>query len=136
MCPVEQVVIPCAGRVQPEHVLKVFETGMDAVCVVACEGDNCHTLQGSRRCERRVDYLRGLLDQVGVGAERLLFFRLPGSAREDMAQGIAAAGATCSAEPAHAAPSTLQKLHSIRDQVTARVLTLPPSPLRASEVSD
>jgi coenzyme F420-reducing hydrogenase delta subunit len=133
-CPVEQVTIPCAGRLQPEHVLKVFETGADAVCVVACEDDNCHTLKGSRRCERRVEYVRGLLDQVGVGSERLLFFRLPGSAREDLALGIAAPAPTGLREPAEPAPSMMGKVRSIRDQLMVRVRSLPPSPLRASEM--
>jgi nicotinamide mononucleotide adenylyltransferase len=128
--------VPCAGRIQPEHVLKVFESGMDAVCVVACEDDNCHTLQGSRRCERRVDYVRGLLEEVGILADRLLLFRLPGSAREDMAQAIAPAAAPRATEDARAPLAALQKLYSIRDQVTARVHTLPPSPLRSSELSD
>jgi coenzyme F420-reducing hydrogenase delta subunit len=132
--PVEQVIVPCAGRLQPEHVLKVFETGMDAVCVVACEDDNCHTLEGSRRCERRLEYVRGLLEQVGVGSERLLFFRLPGSAREDQALGMAATAPTGLAEPAEAAPSTTPKLRSIRDQLMVRVRSLPPSPLRAAEM--
>ena len=36
-------------------------------CVVACDEDNCHHLEGSRRCARRVDYLRGILDEVGLG---------------------------------------------------------------------
>jgi hypothetical protein len=115
-------------------VLKVFETGADAVCVVACEDDNCHTLQGSRRCERRLDYVRGLLEQVGMASERLLFFRLPGSAREDMALGVAAAAPAGLAEPAEAAPSLTQKFRSIRDEVMVRVRTLPPSPLSASEL--
>jgi nicotinamide mononucleotide adenylyltransferase len=124
---IEQVVLPCAGRLQPEHVLKVVEAGADAVCVVACENDNCHTLEGSRRCERRVEYVRGLLEEVGVGAERLLFFRLPGSARGDLALGMAN---TVPAERVRAPSSVAEKLRFIRDQVMVRVRTLPPSPLR------
>jgi coenzyme F420-reducing hydrogenase delta subunit len=125
---VEQIILPCAGRLQPEHVLKVFESGADAVCVVACESDNCHTLEGSRRCERRVAYVRALLDEAGVGSERLLFFRLPGSAREDLALGMATP--TRPAEQAQAPSSVAAKLGVIQDQMMVRVRALPPNPLR------
>jgi coenzyme F420-reducing hydrogenase delta subunit len=82
---VREVMVPCTGRLQPEHFLKAFDAGADLVCVVACEGTNCHTLEGSRRAQRRVEYVRRLLDETGVGGERLLMTYLPGSAREDMA---------------------------------------------------
>lgn len=82
---VEQVIVPCAGRLQPEHIMKAFESGASIVSVVACQDDNCHYLEGSRRCARRIEHLRTLLDEVGLGGERLLLFSLPGTASEDMA---------------------------------------------------
>lgn len=87
--PVRELLVPCTGRLQPEHLLKAFEAGADVVCVIGCEEDNCHTLEGSRRCARRINYVRGLLDQIGIGKDRLWLLRLPGSAREDMALGVA-----------------------------------------------
>jgi F420-non-reducing hydrogenase iron-sulfur subunit len=83
---VEEILVPCTGRLQPEHVLKSFELGADLVCVVACDEDNCHHLEGSMRCARRVDYLRDILDEVGLGGDRLMLFHLRGSAAEDMAR--------------------------------------------------
>ena len=68
--PVQQVLLPCTGRLQPEHVLKAFESGADLVCAVACQEDNCHYLEGSQRCARRVDYLRSILQAVGLSGER------------------------------------------------------------------
>jgi len=50
---------------QPEHVLKAFESGARLVCAVACSEDNCHHLEGSKRCARRVDYVKGILDEIG-----------------------------------------------------------------------
>ena len=78
--PVKQVLLPCTGRLQPEHVLKAFEAGAELVCAVACEEDNCHYLEGSKRCARRVDYLRSILREIGLGGERLMLFHLPGTA--------------------------------------------------------
>ena len=74
-----EIVVPCTGKLQPEHLLKAFEAGADAVCVIACARDNCHYLEGSRRAERRVEYVRKLLDEIGLGADRLLVFHLAAS---------------------------------------------------------
>jgi hypothetical protein len=121
--PVEQVLLPCAGRLQPEHVLKAFEAGADVVCAIGCREDNCHHLEGSRRCARRVDHVRSILDDVGLGRDRLLFFTLPGSAAEDLALGAA--------RPAPASDPTqlAERVAAVRDQVVANVERLPPSPL-------
>ena len=73
--PFQQVVVPCTGRLQPEHVLKAFESGSSVVSVVACQDDNCHYVEGSRRCTRRIDFIRSLLNEMGLGEERLLLFQ-------------------------------------------------------------
>jgi hypothetical protein len=80
---VHEVVLPCTGRLQPEHLLKAFEAGADAVCVITCARDNCHYLEGSQRAARRVEYVRELLDEIGLGGERLLVFHLAASGQED-----------------------------------------------------
>jgi len=74
---VRQIVIPCAGRLQPEHVLKAFESGSSVVSIIACQDDNCHFIEGSRRCALRVDYVRSILNEIGLGDERLLLSYLP-----------------------------------------------------------
>lgn len=82
---VEQIILPCTGRLQPEHVLRAFESGSSIVSVVACREDNCHYAEGSRRCALRVDYIRSILKEIGLGEGRLLLSYLPGSASEDLA---------------------------------------------------
>jgi coenzyme F420-reducing hydrogenase delta subunit len=86
--PVHEVVLPCTGRLQPEHLLKAFEAGADAVCVITCAQDDCHYLEGSRRAEKRVGYVRELLDEIGLGAQRLTLFQL--AASEELGSGAAA----------------------------------------------
>ncbi|OFW57086.1 MAG: hypothetical protein A2133_06205 [Actinobacteria bacterium RBG_16_64_13] len=124
--------MPCTGRLQPEHVLKAFESGADLVCTVACEEDNCHYLEGSQRCTRRVDYIRGILDEVGLGAERLLLFHLPGTAAEDTALGAAGVVPACSSEVGDA------RVAAIRAGVLQALDGLGPNPLHAAlaEVTD
>jgi coenzyme F420-reducing hydrogenase delta subunit len=85
--PVREVLVACTGRLQPEHVLKAFEAGADLVVTVSCDKDDCRYLQGSERWARRVDYVRTVLDEVGLGGRRLMLFYLPGGATEDAATG-------------------------------------------------
>jgi F420-non-reducing hydrogenase iron-sulfur subunit len=125
--PVEEVLVPCAGRLQPEHLLKVIEDGADAIGVICCEEGNCHHLEGNRRCSRRLDYVGGLLDQLGLGKDRLMAFRLPGSAKEDMALGLGAG--LPSLADAGAQATMKRKIAEVRDAFVARLATIPRSPL-------
>jgi nicotinamide mononucleotide adenylyltransferase len=64
--------------------LRAIEAGADLVCIVACEENNCHFLEGSKRAQRRTQYVQQLLEEIEVGGERILLLHLPGSARQDM----------------------------------------------------
>jgi coenzyme F420-reducing hydrogenase delta subunit len=121
--PAQEVLVPCTGRIQPEHVLKAFESGARLVCAIACGEDNCHYLEGSKRCARRVDYLRGLLDDVGLGGERLVLFNLPGTAAEDTALAAGRPASSFSLETAEA------EVAAIRAAVVDILQTLTPTPL-------
>jgi coenzyme F420-reducing hydrogenase delta subunit len=83
-CEVQEILVPCSGRLQPEHLLKAFENGADLVCVVACEKDNCSFVEGSRRAGIRGAFVSGLLDEIGIGGERLMLVYLPGSAHDEL----------------------------------------------------
>ena len=122
---VEEVVVPCTGRLQPEHMLKAFEAGATAVCIVGCQEDNCHNTEGSCRAARRVQYVQGLLDQIGLGGARLMLFHLPGSAREDMAVG---AGNTVE-QQSHSNGESTQQIRDIATRVGERLRSLTPNPM-------
>jgi F420-non-reducing hydrogenase iron-sulfur subunit len=40
---------------------------------------DCHFLEGNLRAKERVEYTRGLLDEIGLGAERLEMFHIGAS---------------------------------------------------------
>jgi len=65
------VALPCSSKVQTPHLLKILEQGAQGVLVVACPETACRFLVGSGRVRNRIDYVRGLLDQAGVGAWRI-----------------------------------------------------------------
>jgi coenzyme F420-reducing hydrogenase delta subunit len=122
--PVKEVVVPCAGRLQPEHFLKALEDGADAIGVICCEEGNCHHLEGNHRCARRLAYVDGMLQQIGLGSGRLKIFHLPGSAKEDMALGLNPSAAS----PLDPAMSI--KVAAVRDAFVAHLATVAPSPMR------
>ena len=121
--PVDEIMVSCAGRLQPENVLKAFESGARLVCAVACGEDNCHHLEGSKRCARRVDYVKGILDEIGLGAERLLLCHMPGTAAQDLALG---AGRPA---PVYDPEAATEAVAVVRATVIATLDTLTPTPL-------
>jgi hypothetical protein len=100
------------------------------VCAVACQEDNCHHLEGSMRCARRVDYLRDVLDEIGLSGERLMLFHLPGTAAEDMALG------TGNQEPACAVDTEDPRVAAIRNEVLRALDRLAPNPLYTGSVAE
>ena len=127
--PVREVLVPCTGRIQPEHVLKAFESGADVVCAVACQEDNCHYLEGSKRCARRVDYLRSILDEVGLGGRRLMLFHLPGTAAEDLALAAGKPVAACTYEARDA------RVAAVRDGLMQALSGLAVNPMQTVPVA-
>ena len=124
--PAVQILLPCTGQLQPEHILKVFEEGYDAVCVIACQEDNCHCLEGSKRVRLRVDYVRRMLDEMGLGGNRLMLFNLPGSARQDMVLGLEKTDGSKSAQDLSG------RVQAIVSEAMCVLESLPPSPFRKS----
>ena len=68
--------VPCTGRVDVIHMLKALENGADGVYLAGCLEGECHYLAGNLRAKKRVGYARQLLDECGVGAERLAMYNL------------------------------------------------------------
>jgi hypothetical protein len=125
---VREIALPCTGRLQPEHLLKAFEAGADLVCVVACAESDCHYLEGSRRAERRVGYVEKLLDEIGLGGERLMLFHLARST-----QGNATPGHVPERPPLRNKLNQDESTSGLAvagETVTARLSTLSPNPLR------
>ncbi|MDR3592108.1 MAG: hydrogenase iron-sulfur subunit [Negativicutes bacterium] len=75
----ELVELPCAGRIDARMLLRAFEQGADAVFVVGCPTHECLNLQGSARAEKRIGRVKALLDDIGLGHERLMLYRVSGT---------------------------------------------------------
>ena len=68
---IKLVKLPCTGKTDARYLLEAFEQGADGVCVVGCPIGNCHHVQGNERGRSRVKYTRKLLDEIGLGSDRL-----------------------------------------------------------------
>lgn len=67
--------LPCSSKIEPSYPLKMLADGADGVLVVACPEGHCRNLIGNVRAEKRINYVRSLLDKAGMGAERLTLER-------------------------------------------------------------
>jgi F420-non-reducing hydrogenase iron-sulfur subunit len=68
--------LPCTGKIDVIHILRAFEKGADGVYVVGCMEGDCHFNQGNFRARKRVEQAAKILDQVGVGGDRVHMYNL------------------------------------------------------------
>lgn len=73
---VKIIKVPCTGRVDIIHILKAFEGGADGVYLVGCLEGDCHYLTGNLRAKKRLQYLRGLLEESGIGGGRVTMYNM------------------------------------------------------------
>lgn len=97
---------PCSGKVDIRLLLQAFEDGADGVYVAGCMDGDCHFLKGNIRAKKRVNAAKKILDEVGVGGERLEMFNLSGSMGPRFAE--------------------------IANEMTERILRLGPNPLNTA----
>ncbi len=57
-------------------ILRAFESGVDGVYLAGCLEGECHFLRGNLRAKKRVQYVKGLLDEVGLGGARLEMYNM------------------------------------------------------------
>ncbi|MGI9953285.1 hydrogenase iron-sulfur subunit [Moorellaceae bacterium AZ2] len=76
---VRLVELPCTGKVDVRVLLGAFEEGADGVYVAGCLEGDCHFLKGNIRARKRVEYAKKLLDEIGIGGERLEMYNLSSS---------------------------------------------------------
>ncbi len=75
---VKLVKLPCTGKTDTRYILKAFEDGADGVYVVGCSLGNCHHVRGNERAYARVQRTKKMLDDIGLGGERLDMFFVSG----------------------------------------------------------
>jgi F420-non-reducing hydrogenase iron-sulfur subunit len=78
--------LPCTGKTDIRYLLEAFEQGADGVYVIACPIGNCHHVRGNERGLARLKRAKKILDDIGIGGERLDMFFMSGSQAQAYAQ--------------------------------------------------
>jgi len=68
--------VPCSGRVDILHLLKAIEDGADGVYIAGCLEGECHFLTGNLKARRRVNYVKKVLEELGIEPERVEMYNL------------------------------------------------------------
>ena len=78
--------VPCAGSISTSHVLEALSEGAAGVMVITCHEGNCHSETGNRHARRRVEYLSGHLDSIGLIGNRLTIETLAANMETEFVQ--------------------------------------------------
>jgi len=73
---VKIIQLPCSGRVDILHLLRAIEDGADGVYVAGCLEGECHFLTGNVKAKKKVQYVKNVLEEIGVEPERVEMFNL------------------------------------------------------------
>jgi len=65
------VKMACSSMVKDVFLLRAFEAGADAVAVFVCPEGQCRYVEGNIRAIKRVNFVKNLLDEIGLGGGRL-----------------------------------------------------------------
>jgi coenzyme F420-reducing hydrogenase delta subunit len=68
--------VPCTGRVDILHLLKAIEDGADGVYVAGCLEGDCHYLTGNLKAKKRVNYVKKVLEGIGMEPERVEMYNM------------------------------------------------------------
>ncbi|MBT3312129.1 MAG: hydrogenase iron-sulfur subunit [Desulfobacterales bacterium] len=78
--------VPCSGKVDAIHIIKALEKGADGVLVAGCLEGDCHFKNGNIEASKKVTYIKNLLDEIGIGGERVEMVLMSAGMGERFAQ--------------------------------------------------
>ena len=76
--------LPCSGKADLLYLLKAFETGADGLALVTCSKNECHYLEGNLRAPKRVEQANALLEEAGMGDNRVTVLPMNGKGIEEI----------------------------------------------------
>jgi len=75
-CDLKFVALACSSMVKDVFLLRAFEAGADAVVVLVCPEGACRYVEGNLRAKKRVQWVKDLLDEIGMDGRRLALHNL------------------------------------------------------------
>jgi F420-non-reducing hydrogenase iron-sulfur subunit len=68
--------VPCSGKVDVLHLLRAIQQGADGAYIVGCLEGACHYKEGNFRARERVEYVKTLLEEIGIEGDRVRMYNL------------------------------------------------------------
>ena len=84
------IAVPCAGTVDPSHILYAFQHGADGVLVAGCHTGNCASVFGNVLAGERASQVSTLLQEAGIDRSRLMFTNVANNTPGDFTLAIQA----------------------------------------------
>ena len=82
--------LPCSGKADLLYLLKAFETGADGLALVTCPKNECHYLEGNLRAPKRAEEANRLLEEAGLGSDRVAVLPMNGKGIGEIAAKLSA----------------------------------------------
>ena len=82
--------LPCSGKADLLYLLKAFETGADGLALITCAKNECHYLEGNLRAPKRVEEANRLLEETGLGSDRVAVLSMNDRGTGEIAAKLAA----------------------------------------------
>lgn len=80
----EAVKLPCAGRVEKDHLLEVLNSkNVEKVVIVGCFEGTCRYLFGNVRCRKRLDALKKDLHALQIDSNLIEFHSFTSNMRDE-----------------------------------------------------
>jgi len=80
------VALPCSGKLEVFQLTRALESGADGVALFGCPEDACRYLAGSLRARGRVGHTVRILEEIGLGKDRVRRFVVETQPEQDLLQ--------------------------------------------------
>ncbi len=70
------IALPCSGKVDLLYLVKAFEKGADGLVLLTCPASKCHNLEGNLRALKRAEGVNSIIEETGLGKERMTVIAL------------------------------------------------------------
>ncbi|MBI4965691.1 MAG: hydrogenase iron-sulfur subunit [Desulfomonile tiedjei] len=82
------IIVPCAGTIDPGHILAAMEEGAQAVLAAGCYKGNCASVYGTVLAAERTNQARHALQEAGIDPDLVMFASVAGNTPATLVQTI------------------------------------------------
>lgn len=87
---IRPIIVPCAGAIDPGHILAAIEQGADGVLAAGCFKGNCASVYGTVLAGERVNQARHVLQGAGIDPDLVMFAPVAGNTPTALVRAIEA----------------------------------------------